>query len=230
MINRLLWALLTKQCPYCGALLEYNEDLCADCRKNLPVINYPKCEYCGAGKDRCKCRKHKLRYDGMSSPFYYENGVKTCVRRLKFEGKDFAADILAKNMKLSVEKDFSGVDFDFITFVPFSSYQKRHREYNQCELLAERLSHYMNVPVMDILVKIYENSTQHQVKEVTRKGNVMGVYDVKKDFSVKGKTVLLVDDIKTTGATLNECVKILKIRGADKVYCTTAALTGKEKA
>ena len=57
---------------------------------------------------------------------------------------------------------------------------------------------------------------------------MLGVYDVRENENVKGKTVLLVDDIKTTGATLNECAKILKIRGAEKVYCVTVALTGKK--
>lgn len=58
---------------------------------------------------------------------------------------------------------------------------------------------------------------------------MLGVYDVKKNIDVTDKTILLVDDIKTTGATLNECAKILKIRGAEKIYCVTVAMTGKEK-
>ena len=59
-----------------------------------------------------------------------------------------------------------------------------------------------------------------------RAGNVFGVYDVNEKVDVTGKTILLVDDVRTTGATLNDCARILKIRGADRVYCTVCAVAG----
>ena len=77
--------------------------------------------------------------------------------------------------------------------------------------------------------EIFDNDIQHESSQHRRKGNVLGVYDVRENEDVNGKAILLVDDIKTTGATLNECAKILKIRGAEKVYCVTVALTGQEK-
>lgn len=128
-----------------------------------------------------------------------------------------------------VKSDFPRVNFDFICFVPFTKLQKIRRNFNQSELLAEHIAKLLEIPLKDVLIKLFETESQHKKSIRNRSGNVFGVYDVKENADVKGKTVLLVDDIKTTGATLNECAWILKIRGAKEVYCVTAALTGKEK-
>lgn len=169
-----------------------------------------------------------MRYDGITSPFYYEGGIADGIARLKFGGRDFMAYHFAKDMAKEVEKDFGDIKFDYITFVPITSFQWRHRDYNQSELLATELSKQLKIPVRNVLEKLFDNNVQHESSQNRRKGNVLGVYDVRESESVKGKTILLVDDIKTTGSTLNECAKIMKIRGAEKVYCVTAALTGKK--
>ncbi|MBR2455008.1 MAG: ComF family protein [Clostridia bacterium] len=226
--DALLWLLLTNKCTYCGKLLNKGETLCEDCKNHLPRITGERCKYCGAGKIRCKCNKHKMRYDGITSPFYYEDGVVDGIARLKFGGRDFMAYHFAKDMAKSIETDFAHINFDYMTFVPISSFQQRHRDYNQSELLATELSKLLSLPVRNVLIKIFDNDIQHESTQNRRKGNVLGVYDVRENEDVNGKTILLVDDIKTTGATLNECAKILKIRGAEKVYCVTVALTGKK--
>lgn len=227
--NTLPWLFFGNHCRYCNALITKDEVLCDDCRENLPVIKGEKCKYCGAEKSRCDCKKHKMGYDGITSPFYYENGIKKCIQLLKFNNKSFLADVLADDMADEVKRDFKNVDFDFICFVPFSTRQKFARSYNQSELLAEKLSKKLNVPLKNILIKLFYTQTQHDMGIRYRKGNVFGVYDVKENVDVKGKTILLVDDVKTTGSTLDNCAWILKIRGAEKVYGVTAALAGHKK-
>lgn len=227
--EKLKWLILGNHCPYCGKLIGEKEELCEDCRENLPEIIGAKCSFCGAGKDRCGCKKHKMKYDGISAPFYYEGGVSECIRRLKFRRKSFAAEILAENMAKAVKEDFAGIDFDVITYIPFSVNQTLNRPYNQSELLAEALSKRLNIPCDSILEKLYDNKIQHETKGTGRRGNVFGIYDVKKPETVQDKTVLLVDDIKTTGNTLNQCAVILKIRGAKAVYCSVAAITPAKK-
>lgn len=95
--------------------------------------------------------------------------------------------------------------------------------------MAIELSKRLNLKLEKAIIKIFDNETQHSTRKAHRKGNVLGVYEINNGIDVVGKTVLLVDDIKTSGATLNECAKMLKIRGAEKVYCVTAALAIKEK-
>ena len=226
--DTILWLIFTNKCTYCGKRLKYGETLCENC-KEPPRISGERCRFCGTGKDRCKCNKHKMRFDGVTAPFYYEEGIETGISRLKFSGKDFLANRFAKEMAQSVYEDFKGVKFDYITFVPLSSFQKQNRVYNQSEVLATELGKVLNLPVKSVLEKIFDNKTQHHASQNRRNGNVLGVYEILKNVDVTDKTILLVDDIKTTGATLNECAKILKIRGAHKVYGVTVAMTGKYK-
>ena len=225
----ILWLLLGKRCLYCNTLITKNEDLCNNCKENLPRISGEKCKFCGAGKDRCNCKKHHMNFDGITSPFYYENGIKQGLQLLKFGNKIHLARVFAKDMSQCVRKDFENIKFDFVCYVPFSPLQVAERSYNQSQLLAEELSKILDIPVKNALVKLFDVKTQHNMSIMQRKGNVHGIYDVKDDFDVKGKTILLVDDIMTTGETLDNCALILKIRGAEKVYCTTAALTIRQK-
>lgn len=227
--DTVLWLLLTEHCGYCNALIGKGEKLCADCRESLPRVTGERCRFCGAGKERCGCKKHRMGYDGITSPFYYEGGIKQGIQKFKFNGKEHIAYALAEDMGKSVKSDFSEVKFDFICFVPFTARQKIRRNYNQSELLAEHLAKMLDIPLKRVLVKLFDTDTQHSMNVRNRRGNVFGVYDVKDGAAVKDKTILLVDDIRTTGATLDECAWILKIRGAKEVYCVTAALTGKEK-
>lgn len=221
-----LWLLFTDKCRYCNEPIDYGEEMCAECRNNLPVVKGEKCKYCGAEKKRCNCKKHKREYDGITAPFYYEDSIALSVRRLKFNGKDFLANILADEMAECVKEDFGEIKFDFICFVPFTLSQKLHRKYNQSELLAERLSEKLNIPLNRVMVKLFDTKPQHKTGFRYRSGNVFGVYDINEKADVKGRTILLVDDVKTTGSTLNDCARILKIRGAESVYCTVVALAG----
>jgi ComF family protein len=224
----ILWLTFTSKCTYCGKLLESGEELCKNC-KETPRIIGERCRFCGTGKDRCKCSKHSMRFDGVTAPFYYEDGIEAGILRLKLGGKDFLANHFAKDMARAVCEDFKGIRFDYITFVPLTPFQKQNRAYNQSEVLANELGKRLNLPVKTVLEKLFENDTQHRASQNRRIGNVLGVYDVVENADVKDKIILLVDDIKTTGATLNECAKILKIRGAHKVYGVTVAMTGKYK-
>mgnify|MGYP003303166643 CR=1 FL=1 len=218
--------LFTSRCRFCNRLIRQGEKLCDECAAHIPLIEGERCGYCGAGKDRCDCKKKKNGYDGITSPFYYEDAVRSCISRFKFNGKMFLAEILTDYMAQQVKKDFDGIDFDFICFVPFTPVQSFLRSYNQSEILAEKLAEKLNIPFKAALVKLFETSAQHEMLSGNRKGNVFGVYDVKNRTDVRDKTILLVDDVKTTGSTLDECAWILKIRGAKSVYCVTAALAG----
>lgn len=228
-IENLSWLFLTKRCPYCNKIIGKNESLCEDCKENLPVIKGERCKYCGCEKARCDCKKHKMGYDGITAPFYYENGAKKSIYALKFHNKIYIADTLARNMASSVKSEFPDVNFDFVTFVPFTISQRLERSYNQSELLAEKLSKNLDIPLKNTLEKLFETKSQHSLGSHFRQGNVFGAYDVRENADVKGKTILLVDDVRTSGATLSECAWILKIRGAEKVYCVTATVVATKK-
>lgn len=223
------WLLFTQKCKLCGKVIEKDKELCDECESSDLEVIGETCIYCGLEKKRCTCKKRKSFYDGIISPYYYDKGVGVGLRRLKFGNKIYASKIFAEEMSRVVKEKYNDIHFDFITFVPFSKAQKLIRKYNTSELLAIELSKCLNLKLEKAIIKIFDNETQHSTRKAHRKGNVIGVYDVDSGIDVVGKTVLLVDDIKTSGATLNECAKMLKIRGAEKVYCVTAALAVKEK-
>lgn len=216
-------------CKYCDELIAFGEMLCNECKSDLPRITGEKCRLCGAGKDRCTCKKAKMKYDGICAPFYYEKTVETAIRKFKFADKPYIAKVLAKDTAETVKADFADIKFDFIDYIPFSKSQNKKRKYNPAGEIAREMSKILGIPIQNALTKPFETETQHISGAFYRKGNVAGAYDILDGADLQGKTVLLVDDIKTTGATLNECARVLKIAGAERVYCAVAALTAKEK-
>lgn len=225
----LLWCFITNRCKYCTTVIGRDDCLCDDCNNNLPRIENEKCKLCGAEKSRCSCKKRHKSFDGITSPFYYEGSAMKSIKLFKFSGKNYIAKTLAQDIAQCVKKDFPDTAFDLICCVPFSKHQKITRAYNPSELLAEEVALQLKIPFQDALEKLFDVKTQHNMSITLRKGNVHGIYDVKNGIDVKDKTVLLIDDIMTTGETLNSCAVILKIRGAESVYCATSALTAKNK-
>lgn len=219
----------TNRCKYCGELLPFLEDTCEKCKTELPVIKGEKCEFCGADTEKCICKKTKMKYDGITSPFYYEGRIETAIKNYKFRDKEYVANALAKDIARSVQKDFENIKFDFIDYIPFSKSQKHKRRYNPAGVIAKELSKELGIPLCEVLTKPFETESQHTMGANFRSGNVAGAYDIKENVNIEGKTILLVDDIKTTGSTLSECARVLKIEGADKVYCTVAAIASYKK-
>lgn len=104
--------------------------------------------------------------------------------------------------------------------------RKRVRGFNQSEVLAERIAKILSLPIINALSCVKSAHSQHKIKDYKERfKNVKGIYKANGAFD--GKTLLLVDDIMTTGATLNECAAVLLRAGADKIYCVTALRTDK---
>ena len=129
----------------------------------------------------------------------------------------------------SVSRNFNDVDFDVITFIPQTEKEKENRGYNQCEMLASAVAQTMNLPCKPLLRKLYETDRQHNLLKVERSGNIFGVFDVCDKASVEDKNILIIDDIKTSGATLNECAKMLVLNNAKSVYCAVIAVAENPK-
>ncbi len=222
-------AFFPKRCELCGKVINPHYDLCPECESGDFYIKNEICALCGVEKEYCVCKKRKNSYSMICSPFYYEGGAKTAVLKLKFGENRQYAKSLAKYMAACVNERYQGIDIDEIAFVPMTKRQIKERSFNQSELLADEVGKLINKPVRKYLCKVFETKQQHTLKESLRKGNVLGAYDtkVKDAVSPQGKTVLLCDDIMTTGATLNECAKMLRLAGAKDVVCVAAAITKK---
>ncbi len=228
-VDRLLCAFFPRRCVYCGKLIVPERTVCADCECSLPRVAAPVCPYCGCAKADCTCKQKKLKFNAICAPFYYEDTIVRAVHRFKFEDKDFLARPFSREIALAVRRDFPEMSFDAVAFVPFTKRQARMRTFNPSELLARETAKALELPCAPFLEKLFETETQHNLSRTARTGNVFGVYEVKDPAAVQGKRILLVDDIKTTGATLSECAKVLKLAGAASVHAATFAVTRRKK-
>ncbi len=222
-LRSFLKILFPNRCAFCGDVIELDQTICEQCG-NLPSIKMPICCDCGCSKSDCTCKNRKNEYKKICAPYYYEDNAVKAVNRLKESDMPFIAKRLAADMSACIKENYSDVKFDIICYVPLSRCKINKRGYNQSQLLADEISKSINVPVSSLLYKVRENKPQKRQSEKERKLNVFGVFDVKDKAFVRDKTVLLIDDVKTTGSTLNECSKMLKIHGAKAVYAAVAAI------
>lgn len=227
LYNYFLSFLYPKRCIFCDEVIDPFSELCEECNDNLPKIDDSICYLCGALKTDCVCKgRHSNYYDGVAAPLYYEDNVKRCIHRFKFYDERLNYKGLGDLMTEAMRKFYSDIKFDCVTYIPIRRKNLRKRGYNQSCLLAKRISENTGIPLCEeLLVKIYDTPSQRGTTEIERKGNIAGVFDVNTEkYDVNNKTILLIDDVKTTGTTLSECGKMLYLYGADKVYCLTAAV------
>lgn len=222
-------ALSPKVCLGCGEIIDENEDLCFYCHEMISKTadsNY--CVKCGNNRNNCRCSKDVLFFKGIASPFYNEGIAREIMYSYKFSHKEYIAEFFANQIVLSIKQYYYDTDFDVICFVPLFTFNKLRRGYNQSELIARHIGKLLNIPVAPKALGCkFKRKPQHETLIDKRSENVKDKYY--SNHSLRGKRVLLIDDIKTTGATLNECAKSLLGAGADSVYCATGLVTPKKK-
>ena len=203
LTHLILDLLYPPKCVLCQKLLPKQEtDLCADCRRDTDSYI--------SGKDR-------ISFVASSTIlWYYEQRVRESLLRFKFSGRRSYADAYARLLavKLLPQRE----EIDLITWVPVSKSRLRRRGYDQCQLLAQALAKELDIPAVRTLTKIRNNQVQSRLGDVSqRKANVLGVYRSINPEAFRGKRILLIDDIITTGATLSEAARVLTTDGAATV-------------
>lgn len=222
----LILTIFPRRCAYCGKTIDASRMMCADCEKQLPRIDGVICRKCARGKDECMCKGSENYYDSVAAPFYYEGCIRHGVHIFKFRNGFRNYEAFSAEMFETVKDRFDNIKFDYITEVPMTRKSRRRRGYNQCFYLAKGISEHLGIEHKpDVLSKIYNTKIQHEIKYYLRKGNLTGVFDVPDPSAVEGKTILLCDDILTSGETLNECSKMLWLYGAKEIHCITLAVT-----
>ncbi len=223
----LLCFLFPRRCRYCGEVIDLRRELCDTCRPDDCRVTGDVCPRCGCEKAACNCRPGKPFYEQVAAPFYYEGAAEKALHRLKFGKRPEAADVLAEEMARCLQERYEGYTFDVCTYVPLTKKGLKQRGFNQSELLAKTVAEQAGIPLKALLQKDYETPMQHRLRSLERSGNLLGAFSVPEGetAALQNARVLLVDDIKTSGATLNECAKTLLIAGAAEVFCLTAAVT-----
>ena len=203
--------LFPRRCMLCRRFLEKNEtDLCRSCFQNVP-------EYPSGGQNRGADAKNAAHFlDSFAAVWYYEEDVRRSILRFKFRRAVHLAPKFGRFLAMKLSRQ--GMEqCDLLTWVPVSRLRRFRRGYDQCQLLAKAAGAELGIPVHRTLRKIRNTPPQSTLSDASmRKANVLGAYRVCGD--VRGKTVLLVDDIYTTGATMNECARMLLTAGAKEVH------------
>lgn len=213
-------------CCFCGEITAYDRAVCPRCSHSVTLISGITCCVCGMEKGFCDCTEQAPEYKRRLASFYYEGLPKNGVWLLKYGDIPYIGRIQSAYMARQVKTRFHNVSFDMVTAVPMHRLKRRERGYNQAEMLACPLAKRLKLPYYrDVLIQERENATQHLQNRDDRAANVAGIYSLSRKTTVKGKTVLLVDDISTTGATLRECTRVLLAGGAKEVYCVVFCVT-----
>lgn len=233
LTERLLGALFPPRCVVCREPMPRDRLICPRCETyvNHPAPPRGRCWVCFLPKGQCVCGK-KRHYEAVAAPFLSDTPAKASVYAMKFRQQLDLIRPLGFFMKQALDERELTERADLITCIPMGRKARRERGYNQAEELAKEVAKLTGLPFVPLLEKVQETPPQHGLpSRLSRSGNLLGVYEpVKENIPVfQGKTVLLVDDICTTGATFNEAAKTLLIFGAESVLCAAALLTRKEQ-
>lgn len=208
--RKLLSIFFPERCPYCTDVVKPCEVACEECKSNFPKHGFKK-QIAGI-------------YETLSA-LPYDDNFKDAILRLKFGKETQYAYQLAKIMSEKLTNEKAPLTFDVITFVPLHPETFKERGFNQSELLAESISEILGIPCEALLKKTRKNKPQHKLTADKKQKNVKGVYRPTDKNLIKGRKILLIDDIVTTGFTLAECAKILDENDADDIYCMTFAIS-----
>lgn len=216
-------------CDVCGEELTVKSRycLCGECLDKLPKTGEHICLICGVTitdeSDYCiRCQNQKYEFTRNRSPLIYDGIGKELIHNLKFGGKKYLAETLGALM--SDEYLARGFDCDIAVFAPMTQAEEKRRGFNQSELLAMDVGERLNLPVLPALIKVKDTVAQKELKGKERAENLDGAFKCVFD-EVKGRKLLLIDDVFTTGATANACAAALIKGGAREVSVLTAAVT-----
>lgn len=234
--RRLIDMLVPPRCIECGEVLSERNGLCVECFNKIKFISKPYCQICGIPFETqysdndvvcAKCLKDKRHIFTMTrSAFVYDENSKNLVLALKFYDKVSNAPVLARFM-YSAGKDIFAQKPDLIIPVPLHYMRLIKRKYNQSALLAHELSKLSGIKTDFSLKRAKNTIPQVKFSGKARVKNVKGAFCVKDNKNIKGKDIILIDDVLTTGSTLKESAIALKKAGARKIYAITAARTVK---
>lgn len=217
----LLHLIWPNKCVSCHCIIKPLQLFCDECLKNIKFLDFKVCKVCLNKKQFCDCHKNPRWYKRSFAPFINIDTIQNSLVYLKKQKNKQLISYLASKMAEVFEINNKNIEFDCIIPVPMHKQNYKKRGYNQSQLIAQSLSEIINIPVDNqVIIQIKKAKTQHSLDYKSRKENVRGIYYAKEtDYN----NVLLVDDIITTGFTINECAKTLKLSGVNEVYVLAAA-------
>jgi ComF family protein len=230
-IAPLLDLLYPRVCAGCDAPVDLpTGQLCWNCLAGFERVREPFCARCGDPVEGliehryvCSvCANHPPAFDLARSALRYRGPLRGALHALKYGSAACLARDFAAFLAGCVRAHYAEARLDGVLFVPLHPRRERERTYNQARLLAAALARDLRLPLLDhTLVRRRNTSTQTRLNARERRENMRDAFAVPEPEWIDGRRVLLVDDVMTTGATVNECARVLKRAGAVSVHVVT---------
>lgn len=221
-----------RTCSLCGKTLHFTakENICSNCLDKIPKLEGLICHKCslplpdgGATCSDCKTNKD-IYFEVLKSPYTYSAQMKKLIKNLKYSRKTFLAKDLSAKLAEFIIKENIDKNTDVVVPVPMHWFKKWKRGYNQAELIAQNVAKVINKPVCNALIRTKYTKPQFNLKKQERYENLANMFDLNKKYIdiIKGKRILLIDDIATTCSTANQCAKVLKTLKIKTIVVTLA--------
>ena len=211
--------LFPQKCLICSDVPKHNHPCCRQCYLALPFYS-SACHQCGqpllASSDFCgRCINNSPHYDACFCPFEYKDAIKGLIQNFKYNEKPELATNLAALLEFELFENNISLP-DLIIPVPLHISRLRSRGYNQSSLIAKKVSKNLNIPISDNFISRHRNTdAQAGLSFKKRQKNLKNSFRIKNNFPAK--SVALIDDVVTSGTTVNEISKILKKNGVDYI-------------
>lgn len=242
ILKQLMDLIYPPRCPVCGTFLEEDQvpgghadlRLCEPCFMAFSEIRSPFCPICrrpfGDGIQEnhvCEdCLRKRPFFEAVGAPYLYEGRLMEAIHLFKYGGKTHLADSMGILLTSFAGRWLKRRDRLLMMPIPLHPKRLRERGFNQSLLLARHVASRMGMELDYLsLRRVRYTLPQAGLKSEERRKNVRKAFELRDPGAVKGRTVILVDDVATTGSTLNECARILRRAGAEKVLCLVLART-----
>jgi competence protein ComFC len=216
------------ECVICNKLQKYPDVLCEPCQERLPWIRAPRCKLCGAPfpelwrVEICPdCRLRRPRLTRIRSLFLYETAVMQMIRQVKFSRQARPLHYFAERLTIQILQEFPR-NIAALVPIPLHKTREWERTFNQSALLARYVSELSGIPVIDLLRRIKKTPAQTSLSGQARRRNLHGAFEFQSAKAIP-RSVILIDDVITTGATLESCAAVLRKEGVRRVYAATIA-------
>lgn len=213
---------------FCLGCTEEGTWVCKNCQEKIIQVKTQVCPDCGRVSTLGRyCAKHR-RLWGLSgiivASYYQEGPLKEIIHNFKYNHILELGNLLKNLMVHALKENLPAKKNLLLCAVPLHFLKRSQRGYNQAEILADLVAKRLMLPLnCSILKKVRWTKSQVQMAGKKRLNNLAGCFKIHHKMSLKGKTVILIDDVTTTGTTLNECAKLLRKNGVNRVWGLVAA-------
>ena len=227
IVNTILNMLYPPRCPFCDKVLAFREMVCESCEEQLPFLQGNLCVCCGKpipdAEQYChSCKQQEHTFISGRAALLYNGVLQESVARYKYAGRQEYAECYGRILWEREGAWLKELNADFLVPVPLHQDRYRKRGYNQAELLAKSLSAYAGIPVTgDLLLRSKKTAPQKELSRQERLENLSQAFCINERtrcLCERAKCVILIDDIYTTGSTMEVCSNVLYNAGISKIY------------